>query len=286
MSFEAIAQLLSGQRPVYLYCFTRGGVEHRFVAGNKPISKAVPGVVGTTWQASSISHPRVPNSAQAVRAEFRVSLPLSDALAQSLLAPIGIVRTRLRIWKFFSNDPDGELVVVYSGSLLNIQPRPGRAGSRQDRTLELIFVQSQNELQRKGLTRVAQRPCTWVVYGRGCRLNVDDFKVSGSVSAITADGLTLTVAAADAAADGTYRAGLIYWQGASEMILQHVGAQLRLAGPIPGLVAAIAGGAQAVDLAPGCDLTLATCNARFANDDNFGGTPWISDTPFDGRSIV
>lgn len=287
MSFASIAQALFGQRPRFLYCFDRGGVEYRYTAGGGTVTKAVAGVVGTTWAASSIVHPRVPNSAESVRAEFRISLPLSDAFSQILLAPIGIVRTRLRIWKYFDNDPDGELVVVYSGSLLNIQPRPGRAGSRADRTLELIFVRSQNELNRKGLIRVAQKPCTWVVYGRGCRLDVDDWKVGASVTAISADGLSLTVPAADAADDGTYRAGMIFWGGWSDMILSHVGDQLKLAAPLPGLVAAFsASGAQAIDIAPGCDLTLGTCNTRFGNEDNMGGLPRISDTPFDGRSIV
>lgn len=287
MSFASIAQALFGQRPRFLYCFTRGGVEYRFTAGGGAVTKAVPGVVGTSWSASSISHPRVPNSAESARAEFRVSLALSDAFSQLLLAPIGIVRTRLRIWKYFENDPDGELVVVYSGSLLNIQPRPGRAGSRADRLLELVFVQSQNELNRKGLIRVAQRPCTWVVYGRGCRLDVEDFKAVGSVTAISADGLVLTVPAAASAEENFYRAGVLFWGSWSEMILSHEGDQLELAAPLPGLVAAIAAdGAQSIDLAPGCDLTLSTCHDRFANDDNHGGLPRMTDTPFDGRSIV
>lgn len=287
MSFASIAQSLFGQRPRFLYCFTRAGVEYRYTSGGATVVKAVPGVSGTSWTESSLSHPRVPNSSESARAEFRISLALSDPLSQILLAPIGIVRTQLRIWKYFDNDPDGELVVVYKGSLLNIQPRPGRAGSRADRTLELIFVQSQNELNRKGLFRVAQKPCTFVVYGRGCRLDVDDWKVAGSVTGVSADGLVLTVPAADAADDGFYRAGLIYWGPWSEMILTHTGNQLELAAPLPGLVGAFAAdGAQAVSIAPGCDLSLTTCNVRFANDDNHGGLPRITDTPFDGRSIV
>jgi hypothetical protein len=287
MTYAAIAEALFGQRPRFLYCFDRAGIEYRFTVGGGTISKAVPGVVGTVWASSSISHPRVPNSAESARAEFRISLALSDPLSQTLLAPIGIVRTRLRIWKYFENDPDGELVVVYSGSLLNIQPKPGRAGSRQERKLELVFVQSQNELNRKGLIRVAQRPCTWVVYGRGCRLNADDFKDPASVTGVSTDGLFLTVPAVAAEDPGLYRAALIYWGPWSEMILGKDGDQIELAAPLPGLVAAFAAdGAQAVQIAPGCDLTLTTCNLRFSNDDNHGGLPNMSDTPFDGRSIV
>jgi len=280
MSFAAIAALLSGQRPYFLYCFKRGGEEFRFTTLTGGLTKAVTGVVGTDWAASAVSHQKITNSDKVARAEFPIVFPLSDAFARSCLAPIGINRVTVTIWRGFTNDVDGELIVLYRGGLINISPT-------QAKTIALTFTTDQTALQRLGLSQVIQRPCRHVLYGRGCRLDVDDFKTSGSMTAITTDGITLTVPAADAQPDGYYNAGIFFWGTSSEMILSHVGETLTLASRIVGLTDAFAAdGAQAVDLAPGCNLTTTVCAERFDNLDNHGGFAVINDTPFDGRSII
>ena len=57
---------------------------------------------------------------------------------------------------------------------------------------------------------------------------------------------------------------------------------------VPGLAADLGGGPVDVLIAPGCDLKIETCLARFDNVLNFGGLPGgiRGETPFDGRSIA
>ena len=56
---------------------------------------------------------------------------------------------------------------------------------------------------------------------------------------------------------------------------------LTLSRAVPGLLTG-----AAITLYPGCDHTRATCAAKFANLDNFGGFPWIpTRNPFDGGSL-
>lgn len=280
MTFAAIAQLLSGQRPYYLYRFRRGGADTLFTSSASDVTKSVPGVSETIWPATAISHARIPTSSASYRSEFPITFPLSNTFARSFLAPQGVERTRVTIWKGFSNDPDGELIVQYTGGVIGA--KPDEAG-----TITLTCMGDVSTLLRNGPAAVFQRPCRHAVYHGKCGLSLAAFQTAGTVTDISADGLTLIVTAASAQADTYYRAGIIEYDGAKEMIISHAGSTLTLAAPLPGLLAAFTDdGSASVSIAPGCDLTTATCLSRFDNLDNFGGFPWMADTPFDGRSIV
>ena len=281
MTFSAIASLISGQRPFYLYLFRRAGVEYRFTTLPSDLTRTVAGVTGTVWSASAISHGRIPYSAESYRSEFPITLPLFDQFARLFLAPIGIQVATVTVWRGFQNDPDSELVVQYKGGVLGAKPR-------ENGTIILTCMSEISGLRRKGLTAVIQRPCRHALYHGGCGLALADWQSTAALTAMTTDGLTLTVGAADAQPDGYFSAGVFEYGGLREMIASHVGPTLRLASPVPGLAAAFAasGGALTVKIAPGCNLTRGTCLNRFDNLDNFGGFPWLTDTPFDGRSIV
>lgn len=281
MTFSAIAGLLSGQRPFYLYLFRRAGVEYRYTTLPANLERTVSGVTGTTWAASAISHGRIPYSSESYRSEFPVTLPLSDEFARLFLAPVGVEVATVTVWRGFLNDPDAELVVQYKGGVLGAKPR-------QDGTIVLTCMSELSGLRRKGLTAVIQRPCRHALYHGGCGLDLADYLTTAAITAMTTDGLTLTVPVADAQPDGYFSAGVFQYGTSREMIAQHTGETLKLAAPVPGLTAAFAasGGALTVSIAPGCNLTRDTCLTRFDNLNNFGGFPWLTDTPFDGRSIV
>lgn len=281
MTFAAISNLISGQRPFFLYLFRRGGVEYRFTSLPTDLTRTVAGVSGTVWTAAPISHGRIPYSSESYRSEFPITFPLSDAFARGFLAPLGIEPASVTVWRGFLNDPDAELVVKYKGTVIGGRP------SESAGTITLVCMSGLSQLMRRGLSAVFQRPCRHVVYFGGCRLNLADHQTVATVSALTVDGLTATVAAAAGQDDGYYRAGIIEFNGAREMIVSHVGATLKLTAPLPGLAAQIAAdGSASIKIAPGCNLTMSTCRTRFDNLNNFGGFPYISDTPFDGRSIV
>ena len=280
MTFAAIAQLISGQRPFYLYRFKRAGVETLFTSLPSDLTRSVAGVAGTLWTAIPISHSRIPYATDSARSEFPITLPLSNTFARSFLAPVGLQLTTLRIWKGFQNDADSELVVQYNGGVLAAQPRSGG-------TIVLSCMGDIAGLRRKGLTGVLQRPCRHALYHDGCGVSLASRQVVGTVGSITTDGRTITVSAASAQADKFYAGGIFEFAGLQEMIQSHAGSTLRLASPVPGLVDAFAAdGPQACKIAPGCTLTRGVCQTRFDNLDNFGGFPWLSTTPFDGRSIV
>lgn len=294
MSFDAIARLLSGQRPFHLYQWTRGFTQWWFTnirddvitTGDDLFSRVdffgESDMFQRTWAArKALSHGRIPDSSEIERTEFTVTLPLSDAFARQFLGQEGRDRTGLRIWKGFTNDPDGELVLRYAGDIIAARP------DARARTIRLIHQADALEFAAAGLPEVIQQPCPYAIYDPGtCRLPIVPNQVDGTVSALTTDGLTLTIAAASSAANGFYRAGVIEYAGAQEAITRHQGDQIEIEAPLPGLAAAFAvSGSEPVKIAPGCRQNLTRC-ASLGNSDNFGGFPWLSDDPFDGRNIV
>jgi len=164
-----------------------------------------------------------------------------------------------------------EFVVAWRGTLTATRPR--RAA------VDLVFGSWSRAAAARSDGFVIQRQCPWRLYGPDCGVVQADHEVAGSASAY-ADG-TVTVAEADAAADGTYSGGLLTFDGDARMIVKHVGPALTLGGAFPALAAAIAGsGPQAVAVAPGCDKSLTTCLARFDNIAANGSFPIMGDNPF------
>lgn len=280
MSYASIAQLLSGQRPFHLYLFRKGGEEFRFTSLPQDLDRAVAGVTGTIWTATAISHPRIPYSSDSARSEFPITFPLSNAFARTFLDPIGVDRTTVTLWRGFLNDPDSELVVQYKGAVLNAKPS-------ERGTIALTCMSDVADLLRKALPAVFQRPCRHVLYQGGCRLNLAAWQDNASATAISGGDLVLTFVQDTERASGYFKGGILEFNGVREMIIGHSGSSLTLAAKVPGLADEIAtNGTASIQIAPGCNLTVATCRDKFGNLPNFGGFPKMSDTPFDGRSIV
>lgn len=110
----------------------------------------------------------------------------------------------------------------------------------------------------------------------GVDLDAGGFRVSGTVTAVESAG-AFTVAAAAAKADGFFVNGEArFTTGALALLDYEVRASTGGAVTLydPPAVAPSVG--DAVTLTAGCDKTLATCKARFANTVNFRGNPFAT----------
>ncbi|MCV2877616.1 DUF2163 domain-containing protein [Sedimentimonas flavescens] len=287
MSYAAIAAWVSGKRPVWLYRLDLGqeSVFYTSRAGGYVTTPDFfdrfdffdePDVFTRTWAPSAIAHSRIRQTSAIGRAETALVLPNSDAFARRFLGGQGIAESRVTIWHGFSNDPDGELVVKFRGRVVGVRPMLTR--------ITLICENRFTEMRRKGLSAVMQQPCRHALYHGGCGLNIADWQQD--LTATAASGAFLTVPGAATEADGHYSGGVLSFGGQMQMILKHTGSTLRLLKPMPDLSEEIAAwGSAAVKLAPGCPLTLDACASKFNNALNFGGFPWMTDSPFDGRNI-
>jgi uncharacterized phage protein (TIGR02218 family) len=106
-----------------------------------------------------------------------------------------------------------------------------------------------------------------------CRVAMAARRRTVRVTAV--EGLVLTVDAAEPT-DNAYGQGLLRWLGGANAgfvsaIAMSAGASITLYKAPPFVVAA----GTLIDLTQGCDKTIATCSARFANAANFRGEPYL-----------
>lgn len=287
MSYASIAALLSGKRPIWLYRISLGQTEAFYTARAVDYIQAdhdffdrfdffaEPDFFTRTWVASPIRHSRIRQTSAIGRAETKLVLPRADVFAQSLRDSIGAKTTLVRIWHGFLNDPDFELAQKFAGRVVSVAGALG--------TIALSCENRFTVMRRKSLAATMQRPCRHALYATGCGLAIADFEVSATASAWTSPDLTVAAAANEA--DGYYSGGVVSFGSHRQMILKHEGTNLRLLASLPSLEAEItANGSATISLAPGCNLTTSVCVSRFNNLDNYGGFPFMTDSPFDGRN--
>lgn len=147
-------------------------------------------------------------------------------------------------------------------------------------TFESIFT----SLRRPGLRARYQRTCRVALYGKGCNLNPEDWKVPTQVQAM--NGLNVTVGDLSAYDSARFRGGMIRAPDSTlRFILSQNGNVLTLSRPWDTLNSNFAAsgygqgygsfyGALEVTIYPGCNHNTSGCDS-FDNILNYRGFPWI-----------
>lgn len=210
------------------------------------------------------------------KANLDVKLPLGHELSVRLLTSLYDEVVSLTLF----NDDGEDVAVVWKGRLASIKP--------ENTHLTLMFESIFTSLRRPGLRARFQKSCRHALYFPGCNLNMADFEVPATLSAIS--GTTLTVPEAASQADGYYIGGMAQAaDGTLAFITNHVGDQIVVQRvPYPFITQLEEEGAgTAISIYPGCDHRRATCIAKFNNLLNYGGFDWIPrKNPMGGSSIV
>ncbi len=159
----------------------------------------------------------------------------------------------------------GEGHVVYRGTIGAVSEEAGRFSAE--------LHSRKAELQQDLVPRTSPT-CRAVFCGPGCTLSAARFEHEASVVSRAVDANSVTFATS--ATVGLFTAGTVRWidgphAGQAMHALAQDGAALVLDRPID---PALATGTRAV-LREGCDRTLDTCAARFANAVNFQGEPFL-----------
>ena len=161
------------------------------------------------------------------------------------------------------------------GTLLWFVGRVGEidSASRFDSTLivksplELLDVQVPREVYQPG--------CLNTLFDSACGLTRAAFLVNGTVTGASIVANT-TFAHGLGQAAGWFDLGVVRFTsganaGISRTVKQHSIGSIKVLQPLPFPVAA----GDAFSIYPGCDKTLATCTAKFANKARFRGHPYI-----------
>lgn len=279
MSFDTIANLVRGAKPFFLYSFRRDNEEFLFTNKKFEITRSVAGITGNTWSPEAISHGKIIDTDQAFRAEVPISFPMSNQFAFNQLGLFSVNPMKVRILKGFLNDETNELRSQFVGEVLSVTTE------RSAGKITFACMTDIAALERKGLSQVIQRPCRHALYGKSCGVNINSYKSQTNIISITANSSFAEVDSDPVLQNGVLRGGVLIWQGRYSMIEDNTGNVLKLKENLRDLVAAVSSEAQEVEIAPGCRLTRTDCNDKFNNILNFGGFPWMSDNPFNGKQV-
>lgn len=270
MTYAAQDLSIQDGDPVYLLYFVRDGAEWRYT--NAALSVIA---LGETWLASSVSMGAKVLSKELAKNAIPFKFPRDNAFAAAFLAGRPDAVTSITVYRGHVGDADEEWQVWWKGR--DVSTKYDRGTITID--AESIFTSS----RRQGLREKFQKNCRHALYSSACGVNQSAF--AEVVTAIEVDGVNVTIELSSSEpVDGYYRGGILKSaDGSQRFIRAHSGENLTLSWPIDSLVAGD------VTLYPGCDRTLATCDAVFDNSDMYGGFPWIPgehNNPMGGSSIV
>lgn len=269
MPYNTIETSIQDGQPVELYEFRHGLNVYRYTSADTDQVFS-----GNTYTAVPLSRNAIEATQEIARGALNLNcartLPLLDLF--NPLPPSDVVTLTVRR---FHRD-DSEAVVIWMGRVLNIS----WAGLQASIRCESVYT----SIQRPGLRRMYQKQCPHVLYSAQCGVNRAVFRETLAVASIS--GLAITLTGLGAFAAGYFAGGFIEYVGAAgeierRAIRGHSGAVLTINFQAVGLTVG-----ASVDVFPGCDHALGTCDSKFGNRLNYGGMPYIpTKNPFGGAPI-
>lgn len=213
----------------------------------------------TTYYALGLSRSPVKTNIETKVDEVTVQLDNVTREMSAYIAHTEFVGRRLKIIKVFldylTNPADH--VVIFDGIM--------DAPVITETALQVTVVSKLDMLGFRVPRRRYQRLCNWKFGSAECGINLASVTVTGTVQAISADGLTLTLSGRTEAA-GYYVGGVLTISSEWQRVVSSNGATIVVDYPF---VNAKAG--DPYTLRRGCNKTFEACRDRFANQSAFGG---------------
>lgn len=273
MSYELIETSRDDGRPIELFEISYSGNYWRYTSADREIT-----YLANTYTPIPCSMGDLEPTADPAKSDTTFTFPFDAQIGEvfRVQPPSEVVSMTV----FGQHFGDTQFIAIWKGRVVDAQWE----GPYLRLTGESVF----SSLRRPGLRLRYQYQCPHALYGQRCGVNRDAWKELHTLTSFS--GVQLQVAGVVGKPDNYFAGGYVTWVNQASlniekrMIRASVGAsgQLTLSTAPIGLSAG-----QIVTLYPGCDHTLGTGGcARFDNEENFGGTPFIpSKNPFGGTPI-
>lgn len=221
------------------------------------------------WRAGDISHGEIELSESMLGEEMELTL---NGVARRYLLqdqvegePIEIEVYRIDMASYDESNPP-EAISIFSGAVIET-----RVGMRGEVTLTLSS--RLRYLQRDVGRAKLQRQCNHILFSDACGLSREDFTFAGNISAVEGRLATVAVTGGIDRPQG-YFSGSLLQQGLKKYVI------LKDLAPVEPAtertmeldIPAALGDCEVVLW---CDKTIASCGAKFANTQNYGGCPWL-----------
>lgn len=269
MTYATVESSVQTGRPVELYEFLDGSTAYRYTSADGDVVYG-----GNTYTAVPISRSAVEATSEVARLALNITCSRDVSILDlfSLMPPAEIVSVTVR--RLHSGD--GEAITLWMGRILDVAINPDSA--------EIHCESVYTSLKRVGLRRLYQKNCPHVLFEGECALNRAAF--SSSQNVVSVAGTMIELDSLGSFDWDYFSGGYLEWESTTgyfqrRAIRSRDTDSLIISFPLPGLAAS-----DVVTIYPGCNHTLATCEAKFSNNLNFGGMPyWPTKNPFDGTII-
>lgn len=245
--------------PVELYRFIHGSQQLFFTSADKAQTYS-----GNTYVREAITRGEIDASDEDQQGMLEVTVPRTNAVAD-LFIP-GMPTSPVILTLFRMHRGDAEVVQLWSGEITSVQ----FTGSVAKLSGQPVGA----ALRRTIPSTTFQGQCNWALYSAQCGVDKAAFVEAGTVSAVAAAVVTLTIT--HDRASGYFNNGFVVSaSNERHWILGHVrlsatSAQLTLMTPFTTLHAG-----DALTAYPGCDRTIADCKNRYSNLQRFLGFPYL-----------
>jgi uncharacterized phage protein (TIGR02218 family) len=270
LTYDAREKSAYDGEPVEIYKFDREGVKvWRYTSADRDIIYG-----GEVYLAAPIKRNDIEGSQDVERTALKITMPADEDFPEQFIysPPTDRIMVEVRRYHYL----DSEIAFLWVGRVVNVEHREFEA---------IILCESSiSSLKRPTLRRVYQTTCPHLLYGPECAIDKSSWAVIATLSAGTS-GITLKSAVFAGYVDGYFAGGfveiLISGNLNRAFVVSHTGDTLTTGLPLQGAVVGLD-----VTAYPGCDHSLDTCVAKFSNNVNYGGFPFIPEkNPMNGTSI-
>lgn len=271
MSFAQYETSLESSRPIRLYQFQRGPIKWGYTDADRNITHQS---ITFRVMEGGISDDGIRQSEDAQADTLRLTVPQSLDVAQMyrVIAPSQTVYLTI----FDLHYGDNGYLVSWMGQIVGVRFLESMTAEIQCQTLATT-------LERTGLRKTWSRQCPHTLYDNDCRVQRNDFKMTGMIDRL--DSVSIGFAPAAGRPNKYYAGGYVQWTSQYGLeqrgIEAHTSDLLTLFGGTFGLA-----NGQEIDVFAGCDRTINTCDETFNNVPNYGGAPYMpGKSPFDGTPV-
>lgn len=172
-----------------LYTITRGSESFLYTSGDKDIT-----IGENTWTQLAIKRENIESSSDLEKNNLDVTFAIDSDYAQSCL------RSALEEISFLtlSKYQNGIVTLLWQGRLTAVKPK--------DSTIVLTFENDYTSLARVGARYKYQRTCANDLYGAGCKLDKEQWKVQTTLASVS--GTSLVFRDLDSYVDSYFRLGM------------------------------------------------------------------------------
>ena len=253
---EHETSLVSG-RPVELYRFTLGAVVYRYTSAEDEYTYGA-----QVFYPRLISRSAPSQSADERQQQLEVTLPITDEVAARFVGIVPGEEMALEILRVHRDDTDQEGVAYWSGRVTG-------AAYKENATICTLQCRTSEAASSRSIPRYKyQGMCNHSLFDANCRLNKDNFKFDGTVTALATRQVTVPGVSANGASWAL--GGYVATTNDYRMVVAQSGDVLTL---LVDFSANVLG--QAVIVYAGCDHLIATCYGKFNNVIRFGGFPYV-----------